>query len=122
MLMFRCYEENRMKFKQEVRNGVSIAYLKGELDLQMLRTFNLLFEEFSEQNVLKIVLDFGEVSFIDSQSLTTIITKAIAIRKKGGDIKISRIAPPILRVFELVRMKDIIDFYPDTESAIEAFS
>lgn len=111
-----------MKFRQEIRNGISITYLTGELDLQMMKAFNLLFEEFSEQNVTRIVLDFAEVSFIDSQSLTTIITKAIAVRKKGGDIKISRISPPILRVFELVRMKDIIDFYSDTESAVKAFS
>jgi len=110
-----------MKFSQETRNGISITYLRGELDLQTIREFNKLFEDYREHMINRIILDLGEVTFIDSQSLATIINQSTHMRKQGGDIKLTRVPENILRMFELVRMKDVLDFLPDIEQALKAF-
>ncbi len=110
-----------MKWRQEFRSGVAVAFLEEGLDLQTAREFGLLFEGLASQNCRRIVLDLAGVPFIDSHSLAMIIGQAIHLRKLGGDVKLSRVPQAILRIFELVRMKEILEFYPDLDEAVRSF-
>lgn len=111
-----------MKFHQEDReDGVSITFLKGILDFQSVREFGHLFEEFQKRDCRKIILDLAEVEFIDSQSLSLIITHAVHVRKQGGDVRVSSVPPRIMRVFELVGMDEVLEFYPDHDLAVRSF-
>ncbi|MBP7633254.1 STAS domain-containing protein [Candidatus Ozemobacteraceae bacterium] len=107
---------------QETRDGVFVTYLQGVLDLQTSRDFTALFDDFQKKGCRNIVLDLADVSFIDSQSLSLIITQAIQAREGGGNIRLSRVPERLMRVFELVGLHDVLEFFGDVESAVQAFS
>ncbi|HOT29167.1 MAG TPA: STAS domain-containing protein [Candidatus Ozemobacteraceae bacterium] len=107
---------------QETRDGVSVTFLQGVLDLQTSRDFTALFDDFQKKGCRNIVLDLADVSFIDSQSLSLIITQAIQAREEGGNIRFSRVPPRLMRVFELVGLHDVLEFFDDVDSAVQAFS
>ncbi|NLI75525.1 MAG: STAS domain-containing protein [Candidatus Riflebacteria bacterium] len=111
-----------MTFQEQERNGVMVIQLGGALDLLTARDFRLMWERLQERDCHRIVLDLAGVDFIDSQSLAIIISQAIHCRKLGGDVKVAAVQPQILRVFELVRMKDVLDFHDDPELAVQSFS
>jgi len=107
---------------QETRDGVSIVFLRGVLDFQTAREFTLLFENVQKSDCRNIVLDLADVEFIDSQSLSLIITQALHFRKLGGDVRLCRVPPRLMRVFELVRLGDVLEFFDDHELAIQSFA
>lgn len=107
---------------QETRDDVSVTFLQGVLDLQTSRDFAALFEDFQNKACRSIVLDLADVSFIDSQTLSLIITQAIQAREEGGNIRLSRVPPRLMRVFELVGLDEVLEFFDDVESAVQAFS
>ncbi len=107
---------------QETRDGVSVTFLQGVLDLQTSRDFTALFDDFQKKGSWNIVLDLADVSFIDSQSLSLIITQAIQAREEGGNIRLSRVPSRLMRVFELVGLDEVLEFFDDVEPAVQAFA
>jgi len=69
----------------------------------------------------KIVVDFSGVKFFSSQVLGLLVEAWKKLNAYGGRVVISGINPELGRVFKITNLDSIFDFYPDKESAVEAF-
>ena len=68
----------------------------------------------------RIVLDLQETVYISSAGLRVILNAAKRLYGTG-QIVISNVAPEVRRILEVAGIPDVIDVYPDTNSAGAAF-
>ncbi len=69
----------------------------------------------------RIVLDLGELEFVDSSGLGSFLTCLRQLNASGGDLKLCRMRKPVRTLFELVRMHRVFDIVGTPEEAIAAF-
>ena len=67
------------------------------------------------------VLHLGEVNFIDSSGLGTMVRLLTSTRQSRGDLKLCEIPPPIDKVLRMTNLHKLFDMHASEEAAISAF-
>jgi anti-anti-sigma factor len=67
------------------------------------------------------ILHLGEVGFIDSSGLGTVVRLLSSTRRLHGDLKLCNIPPAIEKVLKITNLTTLFDTHPSEESAITAF-
>ncbi len=85
-------------------DGILVA-LSGDVDLA---TAQVVDEELrrAEQSESLIVLDLGEVSFMDSTGLRAVILADQRLRERGASLRIARVPVQVSRLFDLVGIRE----------------
>ena len=73
------------------------------------------------QSQNKLVLDLGQLRFVDSSGLGAMLSCLRQLSAKGGDLKLCGMSKQVRGLFELVRMHRIFDIYGTREEAVRAF-
>jgi anti-sigma B factor antagonist len=68
-----------------------------------------------------IVLDLGEVGFIDSSGLGTIVRTLTSTRQARGDLKLCNVPEHVRKVLELSHLTSLFDAHDSEEKAVAAF-
>ncbi len=69
-----------------------------------------------------LLINVGEVPYIDSQGLGAVIRGQQAIAGRGGRAAIAEPQPNIVRVFTVTKLNDVVPLYDDERSALLAFA
>lgn len=67
------------------------------------------------------VLHLGEVGFIDSSGLGTMVRLLTSTRQSRGDLKLCNVPQPIEKVLKLTNLNQLFETHESEESAISAF-
>ena len=65
-----------------------------------------------------IVIDLGEVNFIDSTGLGALVSGLRAARQAGSDLRIARATNQVRTVLQITRIDRIVRPYPTLEEAL----
>ena len=68
-----------------------------------------------------IVLHLGEVGFIDSSGLGTIVRSLTSTRQAHGDLKLCNVPEPVRKILEMSRLTTVFDTHESEEKAVTAF-
>jgi anti-sigma B factor antagonist len=68
-----------------------------------------------------VVLDLGELSFMDSTGLGALLSCLRTAKSNGGSVKLTRLGSEVSQLFEMVMMDRVFDIHPSVSSAIDAF-
>ena len=68
-----------------------------------------------------IVLDLGEVGFIDSSGLGTIVRALTTTRQARGDLKLCNVPQSVRKLLEISRLTSMFDSHESEENAVAAF-
>jgi anti-sigma B factor antagonist len=68
-----------------------------------------------------IVLHMGEVGFIDSSGLGTMVRSLTSTRRAYGDLKLCNVPEPVRKVLEMSRLTQVFDTHESEEKAVAAF-
>jgi anti-sigma B factor antagonist len=68
-----------------------------------------------------IVLHLGEVGFIDSSGLGTMVRALSSTRQARGDMKLCNVPEPVRKVLEMTRLTAVFDLHESEETALAAF-
>ena len=69
-----------------------------------------------------LVIDLEHLTFLDSSGCSVLISAYKAIRARQGRLVLSHVSPEIMSLFELTRLNEIFEIFPDTEAAIAAIA
>ena len=69
-----------------------------------------------------IVLDLGEVDFVDSSGLGLLVRLAMRLRMSQGDLKLCTVPPRIDQVLTITKLKSVFDTHGSQDEAVAAFS
>jgi anti-sigma B factor antagonist len=68
-----------------------------------------------------IVLHLGEVVFIDSSGLGTMVRALTSVRQKGGDLKLCNVPKHTGKVLKMTNLTKLFDTHESEQSAVSAF-
>jgi anti-sigma B factor antagonist len=68
-----------------------------------------------------IILHMGEVGFIDSSGLGTMVRSLTSSRRAHGDLKLCNVTEQVRKVLEMSRLTQVFDTHESEEKAVAAF-
>ena len=83
----------------------------GDLDLSVAKTFEDELRKALSNGTAEVVLNLGQVTFIDSTGLRALIRVSAETRHNGGRLSIRReLSPPVKRLLDLTGCGDQLPF------------
>ncbi len=75
-----------------------------------------------QQNQKKVLLNLGEVSYVDSAGLGEIVQAYAAVTKSGGALKLMNTTKRIKDLLSITKLLTVFDTYDSEAEAITSFS
>lgn len=110
-----------LRVNLEVKHHVLCIRLEGELDHHTAEELRLrVTEAIEKESVRHILLNLGNLEFMDSSGLGVILGRYKQITSLGGEMVVCSISEPVKRLFEMSGLFKIIRFEADEEFALQA--
>ena len=102
-------------------DAVNVVYLRGVLTFgEESASLRTLVKGLLNQSTL-IVLDLGDVTYIDSGGLGTLVALYASARKIGGDIRLARVGRRANEVLTITKLITLFEVFDKTETAVASF-
>ncbi|MGP0071235.1 MAG: STAS domain-containing protein [Bryobacteraceae bacterium] len=102
---------------------VLVLHLQGPITLgQATQTLRQLLQDTIASGRTKIVLNMAEVYYIDSSGLGELVAASTHAQRQGAKIKLMKLAPRVQDLMQLTKLYQVIDVYPDEDSAVRSFT
>lgn len=109
-----------MNVNFESKNDKLIVHMAGELDHHSAEEVrNKIDDRIERDNLYNIVMDFSQVTFMDSSGIGVIIGRYKKLLDKKGKLYVTKVNGSAKRVFELSGMFKIIPLYDSIEQALD---
>jgi anti-sigma B factor antagonist len=69
----------------------------------------------------KIVLNLGDVNYIDSSGIGELVTAFTTVKKTGGDMKLLHLTKKVHDLLQLTKLFTVFDVYSDENVVISSF-
>jgi anti-sigma B factor antagonist len=69
----------------------------------------------------KIVLNLGDVSYIDSSGIGELVSSFTAVKKEGGTLKLLNLTQKIQDLLAITKLLTVFDTFDDEASALSSF-
>lgn len=99
-------------------NGTALIDLSGDINATAEGTLNSAYAEASAAGDGPIVLNFSDVSYINSTGIALIVGILASARKAGRTIVAYGLSDHYREIFEITRLADFMKLYPDEQSAL----
>lgn len=97
-----------------------IVFMMGELDHHSAEEVRSKIDDrLDRESIAKLILDFKDVSFMDSSGIGVVIGRYKKMTMKKGNISIANVNNSVKRVFDLSGMFKIIKVYENLEQALK---
>ena len=110
-----------MKIKTEDKSGVRVCYVNGDIDINTAPEIKKVFDKMLSEKKEKIVINFKEVSYVDSSGLATLVELLKNVRGYGGKLKLSNLSSKIRSLFEITKLEKLFDILNEEEEALNSF-
>jgi anti-sigma B factor antagonist len=104
-------------------DGVSVMDLSGRITLGegsvILRDK---IREMLGQGSKKILLNLGDVTYIDSSGIGELVSAFTAVRKEGGELKLLNLTKKVHDLLQITKLYTVFDVKDDEAAAIGAFT
>ena len=74
-----------------------------------------------EANRLKILLNLGDVNYIDSSGIGELVSGFTAVRNRGGELKLLNLTKKINDLLQITKLFTVFDIYTDETTAVNSF-
>ena len=112
-----------MKASNRQVDGVAVVDMSGRITLGegsvVLRdTIRDLISKGSK----KILLNLGNVTYIDSSGIGELVSAFTAVRREGGELKLLNLTKKVHDLLQITKLYTVFDIKDDEATAIKAFS
>jgi len=119
-----------MTYEARQAGDVTILDISGRIDLGVVIGFGpdggtslrAAVHDFAAGGHKQIVLNFRDVTYLDSAGIGELVGSVTTVRKLGGDLKVVNPNLIVKKLLGTCRLDTVIDVKPDEASAVQAFS
>ena len=112
-----------MEMNAETRAYVIIFSFKGEL---MGGEESKVFQDHVYDNIQKenvnLVVDMGEVKWMNSSGLGMLMGALTTLRSSGGDLRLANVGDRVRRPIEVTKLDSVIKMYESVDEAVTSYS
>lgn len=108
---------------EDQRNGVTILKLSGRLVLgQESNEFRNTVKRLLDAGDNKILVDLGEVGYIDSAGLGTLVSGFTSARNSGGVMKLANLTKKVNEQLNITKLVTVFDVFDNVAAGLKSFS
>jgi len=111
-----------LKINEQMQADVLVISLSGKViggpELMNLKT---VFENAVNQDIRKVLLDLGKVSWMDSSGLGVIVSGHTTLSRAGGSLKVLNVTKKIKELFIITKLITIFETFGDEQEALASF-
>jgi anti-anti-sigma factor len=110
-----------MQIRIRAHEHVTVVQINGSVDsLTADRLATACSLQLSQDRVM-LVADLSGVQYTSSAGLRALLTTMKDARRRGGDLRLASVQPPVLRVLELSGFTGILNLFPDVDTAVASY-
>jgi len=68
-----------------------------------------------------ILFNLGDVHYIDSAGLGSLVSAAASVRKQGGELKLLNVSDKVTYVMQITKLYAVFDIVKDEETGVKSF-
>jgi anti-sigma B factor antagonist len=110
-----------MKIKVATEKNVTILSCIGSLDSETLAKFKQATQKLCDNGATRLVLEGGQLTFIDSMGLGALISLLRKVKEHEGDIKVANLTPDVETIFQITRLHRLFDVCDSVDDACAKF-
>ena len=113
-----------MSMKASVRQveGVIVVDLSGRIKLgEGSVTLRETVKDLMSKGHKKILLNLGDISYIDSSGIGELVAAFTSIRNQGGELKLLHLTKKVHDLLQITKLYTVFDIKDDETVAIRAF-
>jgi anti-anti-sigma factor len=114
-------KDNVLKLATRDEGDIKIIDLGGDFTLFADEAVNSTIKPLINKGVMKIVLNFSEVGYINSSGIAIIIGLVTLLSNKGGRFRAYGLTPHFQKVFNMVGLTQYMDLFENEEEAVKSF-
>ena len=107
--------------QQTIDDYTCVISLEGTLNARSADQVKDAFREVAGRGITQVVLDLGNVPFIDSSGLAALVSGLKTLNEKSGSLKLAALQSQADLLFKLTMFDKVFEIYPDIESASKSF-
>ncbi|MCP3877756.1 MAG: STAS domain-containing protein [Sulfitobacter sp.] len=96
-----------------------ISVMEGRIDAAVARAFKEAMRDMIEDGPPVVILDLGQVNFIDSSGLGAVVA-TLKLLLPDRSLTLAGLTPSVDRVFRLTRMDSVFPLFPSLDAALAA--
>ncbi len=101
-------------------HGIVIIDLQGQLDVYNSSELQKLVNAYISRGLLKFALNLEKVTYLDSSTISIFLYCSQALERENGKFLLAGLTGAPLEVFEMAKLHEVFDLYPDISSAIQS--
>jgi anti-sigma B factor antagonist len=101
-------------------NGTKVMELSGEIDMYTSPELRRELMGLLQRKVSPLLVDFKEVSYIDSSGIATFVEGLKGIKTYGGRLKFFSIPDRIVEIFNFSKLDRVFEIYRNLDEAIKS--
>jgi anti-sigma B factor antagonist len=70
---------------------------------------------------LRIILNLGDVNYIDSSGIGELVSGFTAVRARGGELKLLNLTKKVHDLLQITKLFTVFDVYSDERTAVSSF-
>jgi anti-anti-sigma factor len=111
-----------MEISERSADGVVILDLSGRFILSDgEELFRKKVDELIERGQLQILVNFQEITYLDSAGIGSLVWKYVTIRKLGGRLKLVHLKVRSFRVLATTRLLAVLENFESEQDALNSF-
>ncbi len=114
-----------MTFKATARevNGVTVVDLSGRITLgEGSARLREMVRDLLSKGQKKIVLNLGDVNYIDSSGIGELVSGFTTVRNRGGELKLLNLTKKVHDLLQITKLYTVFEVHSDEEAAVGSFA
>jgi len=112
-----------MKISTRQVDGVTIVDCSGRITLgEGSVTLRETVTQLLGKGQKKILLNLGDVNYIDSSGIGELVSAFTTVRKQGGDLKLLNLTKKVHDLLQITKLYTVFEVKEDEASAVKSFN
>ncbi|MEK6711120.1 MAG: STAS domain-containing protein [Nitrospinota bacterium] len=108
-----------MQIETKAIGKATLVQVSGEVDMSNSPQVRDILIGLTQKRVPAILVDLGGVTYMDSSGIATLVEGLQEAMGYGGKFRLAALSPKVRQVFDLARLTDVFEIFPDLAGARE---
>lgn len=112
---------NNFEILERSVDDIKVLKVIGELDALVAPKLKEKITKLVDGDTIKFIIDFEEVTHINSLAMGILRGKLKVVKDMNGDIKLVKLNEHIKSIFEMIGLDEIFEIYETEDEAVASF-
>lgn len=111
-----------MRIKEKIIEDVAVLTFLGDLvgEPETTKVREKIYSLIAE-DINKVIIDMGDVAYVNSSGLGCLISGLTSLRNAGGDLKLADVGKKVKSIFVITQLVKVFDTHETVDRALAGF-